>query len=126
MIKKTISLCFLFVFAATSINAQLTDTKWKNSMNIPDPMETFLNFKKDTVLLSIVADGTLVETMSYTISNDTLRLIKISGMSPCSDNLTGLYRFEIKEDKLTITPISDDCSERSNAFKPEPWIKEKI
>ena len=124
--KKIIGVSLLAVLLASGVFAQLTDTKWKSTMNIPDPMETFLQFKKDTVLLSVVADGTLVETMTYSISNDTLRLTKISGMSPCSDNIIGLYRFELKEDKLTITPISDDCSERSNAFKPEAWIKEKI
>ena len=95
-------------------------------MNIPDPMETFLQFKKDTVLLTVVADGTLVETMTYSVSNDTLRLTKTSGMSPCADNIIGLYHFELKDDKLTITPLSDDCSERSAAFKPEAWTREKI
>lgn len=124
--KKNISASIVCVLFALLTNAQLTDSKWKNTMNIPDPMETFLHFKKDTVMLTIVADGTLVETMTYSISKDTLRLTKISGMSPCGDAITGLYRFEIKDDKLTITPISDDCPERSNAFTPEAWIRQKI
>jgi len=94
-------------------------------MNIPDPYETILHFKKDTVVLTIAADGSLIETMNFTISKDTLKLIKLSGMSPCADNITGLYKIEIKDDKMTIVPLSDDCSERANAFKPEPWIKEK-
>ena len=124
--KKKTGFCFLLVFITSTLPAQLTDTKWRNSMNIPDPMETFLQFKKDTVLLTIVADGTLVETMTYSVSKDTLRLTKTSGMSPCADNIIGLYHFELKDDKLTITPLSDDCSERAGAFKPEAWSKEKI
>lgn len=123
--KKTIVYSLIFVLMATTANAQLTDTKWKNMMNIPDPYETILQFKKDTVFLLIAADGSLVETMTYTVSKDTLKLTKTSGMSPCSDTVIGLYRFEMKDDKMTIIPLSDDCSERSNAFKPEPWIKEK-
>ncbi len=124
--KKIIGFGILMVFITSALSAQLTDTKWKNSMNIPDPTETFLQFKKDTVLLTVVADGTLVETMTYSVSKDTLRLTKTSGMSPCADNIIGLYHFELKDDKLTITPISDDCFERAGAFKPEAWTREKI
>jgi hypothetical protein len=124
--KKNITFTFVLILLVSAVNAQLTDTKWKNLMNIPDPTESIMHFKKDTVLLSIAVDGTLVETMIYTINKDTLRLTKISGMSPCGDNVIGLYRIEIKDDKLTIIPISDDCSDRANAFKPEAWVREKI
>jgi hypothetical protein len=124
--KKNIVFSFLFILFVSAATAQLADTKWKNFMNIPEPTESFMHFKKDTVLLSVAADGTLVETMTYTINKDTLRLTKISGMSPCGDNVIGLYRIEIKEGKLTIIPISDDCADRANAFKPEAWIKEKM
>ena len=106
-------------------SAQLTDTKWRNAMNIPDPVETILHFKKDSVSLFVAGDGSLVETMSYKINKDTLKLIKISGMSPCNESVVGIYKIEIKDDKLTIVPLVDDCVERFNAFKPEPWIKEK-
>ena len=123
--KKTILFTLLFVFFVAIANAQLTDTKWRNAMNIPDPIETILNFKKDTVTLTIAADGSLVETMTYTISKDTLKLTKTSGMSPCGEAVTGIYKIEIKDDKMTITPLVDDCVERFNAFKPEPWVKEK-
>ena len=123
--KKTILFSLLILFSAAVVNAQLTDTKWRNIMNIPDPYETILQFKKDTVILTIAADGTTIETMNYIVSKDTLKLLKLSGMSPCADNITGLYKIEIKDDKMTIVPISDDCSERANAFKPEPWVKEK-
>jgi hypothetical protein len=124
--KKILFLVFIFALSFSIADAQLTDTKWKNFMNIPDPLESFMHFKKDTVLLSIAADGTLVESMTYTVNKDTLRLTKISGMSPCGDNVTGLYRIEMKDDKLIITPISDDCADRANAFKPEAWVREKI
>jgi hypothetical protein len=124
--KKNIVFSLVLILFVSAVNAQLTDTKWKNFMNIPEPIESFMHFKKDTVLLSVAADGTLVETMTYTINKDTLRLTKISGMSPCGDNVIGLYRIEIKDEKLTIIPISDDCSDRANAFKPEAWTREKI
>ena len=123
--KKTILYTLLFVIFVATANAQLTDTKWRNSMNIPDPIETILHFKKDTVSLTIAGDGSLVETMSYTISKDTLKLTKLSGMSPCADTVVGIYKIEIKDDKMTIVPLIDDCVERFNAFKADPWVKEK-
>lgn len=94
-------------------------------MNIPDPYETFLQFKKDTVIVTLASDGTLIETMNFKLSKDTLRISKLSGMSPCTEDMIGVYHFEIKEEKLTITPITDDCPERVNAFRPEAWTKEK-
>ena len=123
--KKALACSVIFVLLSSTINAQLTDTKWKNFMNIPDPYETILHFKKDTAILTLAADGSLIETMIYSVSKDTLRLTKVSGLSPCTDN-AGLYRIQIAVDKLTIAPISDDCNERANAFKPEPWTREKI
>ena len=124
--KKTICICILCSFLSAGLHAQLTDSKWKSSMNIPDVTETILHFKKDSVFLSVAADGSLVETMSYSISRDTLRLTKLSGMSPCTESTIGLYRFELKDDKLTIVPLSDDCQERANAFTPEAWTRQKI
>ena len=123
--KKALACSVIFVLLSSTINAQLTDTKWKNFMNIPDPYETILHFKKDTAILTLAADGSLIETMIYSVSKDTLRLTKVSGLSPCTDN-AGLYRIQIAVDKLTIAPISDDCNDRANAFKPEPWTREKI
>jgi len=123
--KKTFACIVIFVLLSSAINAQLTDTKWRNFMNIPDSYETIMHFKKDTAILTLLADGSIVETMSYSVSKDTLRLTKISGLSPCNDN-AGLYRIQLKDDKLTIAPLSDDCNERANAFKPEPWTREKI
>jgi hypothetical protein len=124
--KKILLNCFLLSAITLTVNAQLADTKWKNLMNIPDPYETFLQFKKDTVMINLVSDGTLIETMNFKVSKDTLRITKLSGMSPCTEDIIGVYRFEIKEEKLTITAITDDCPERANAFRPEAWTKEKI
>jgi hypothetical protein len=124
--KKLMVWSFLFVIMS-DVTAQLTNTKWRNVINIPDPYETFLQFQKDTVTVNLVSDGTLIETMSYATSKDTLRLTKLFGNSPCDDKVTGTYHFEMNDDKLTITVLSDDCMERANALKTNnPWLKEKI
>ena len=122
--KKSGFLLLLLFIAGFSASAQLEDTKWRNTVNIPDPVECMFHFKKDTVNLYVVADGSLIESMTYKISKDTLKLTKVSGMSPCSE-VVGLYKMERKDDKLFITAINDECSERSSAFRPDAWIKEK-
>lgn len=122
---KSFAFVLLFCGFATNVFSQLTDSKWKNYMNVPDPTECILQFKKDTLVMIIVADGSVGETMKYSTSNDTLKITKLSGFSPCSEGVTGLYRFTIKDEKLTIVPLSDDCNDRSAAFKPEAWIREK-
>lgn len=123
---KQITAClvatFLIVFTA---KAQLSDSKWTGTMNIPSPAECIFEFKKDTVYLYLGADNSLLETMSYTIKNDTLTLVKLSGMSPCGTDTKGIYRIEVKDDKLFIKPLSDDCQERLNAFPADPFTRQK-
>ena len=122
---KKISFLVLLSVSVLSVSAQLQDTKWRNTMYIPDAVVIIFDFKKDTVSIHIAANGSLVETMTYTVSKDTLRLTKVSGTSPCSGGVTGDYKIELKEEKLYISPINDPCSDRSNAFISTPWIKEK-
>lgn len=112
-------------FLTLSAQSQLADTKWKNSMNVPDPVECILHFKKDTLIVMVAADPSMVvETMTYKLKNDTLTIIKLSGTSPCTE-AAGVYKCVLKDEKLFITPLNDDCVERANAFTPEGWIKEK-
>jgi hypothetical protein len=124
--EKAFAYTVMFVWLSATINAQLSDTKWKNFMNIPDSYETIMHLKKYTAILTLAADGSIVETMIYPVCKDTVRNTKVSGLSrPCNDN-AGLYRIQTRDDNLTIAPISDDCNDRANAFRPEPWTREKI
>ncbi len=75
-----------------AINAQLTDSKWRNFMNIPDSYEPIIHFKKDTAILTLAADGSTIETMMYSVSKDRLRLTKVSGLSPCNEE-TGIILY---------------------------------
>lgn len=112
-------------FLSTTAHSQLADTKWRSSMNVPDPVECILQFKKDTLIVMVAADQSMVvETMTYKLKNDTLTIIKVSGTSPCTE-VAGIYKCVLKEEKLYISPLNDDCQDRANAFTPEGWIKEK-
>jgi hypothetical protein len=123
--KKTIAFLFVSLCAGTMTQAQLAHTKWKNTMMIPEAVECFIDFAKDTVKIIVADEDALIETMSFTIKNDTLTIVKLSGLSPCDTETSGKYKFEVKDDRLTIVPISDDCQGRLEAFLPDAWIRQK-
>lgn len=123
--KQLIACVLVTCFIGLGASAQITNTKWKGTLNIPSPAECVMDFKKDTVYLNIAADNSLIETMLFTVKGDTLTLVKVSGMSPCSGDSKGLYRLEFKDDKLYIKPLSDDCQDRLDAFTPDAWIRQK-
>lgn len=120
--KKYLLAAFIFSFFSLASKAQLENTRWRNTLNVPDPIDCEFVFKKDTLEAYTVANGQMIEAMSYKLSKDTLRIVKISGTSPCSD-VVGIYKAVLKDNQLTITPIDDPCVERSGAFRPEPWIR---
>jgi len=47
-------------------------------------------------------------------------------ISLCNDSVAGLCHIPIRDDKLSISSIPDDCNERINAFRPEPGTGKKI
>lgn len=120
--KKLLLTVFTICTGYLAGSAQLENTRWRNTLQVPDPVDCEFRFKKDTLEAYTVADGQLIETMTYKFSKDTLRIVKVSGTSPCND-ITGIYKAVIKDNQLTILPIDDPCMERSNAFRPEPWTR---
>ena len=108
-----------------SAKAQLTNTKWKASFNVPSPVECLLDFKKDTVVLLIAADSTPFETMKYSVEKNIITIEKLSGGSPCDYQVAGKYKFEIKDDKLQISLVDDACNDRAGAWPTEPLVKVK-
>lgn len=99
----------------------LLNTHWKGIMNVPDALECGLTFKQDSAIVYL--DVTPIETMHYRVSGDTVFLKKIEGASPCVSE-TGAYRYQIKNDVLTLSLIKDDCSGRAQAFTPEGYKKQ--
>ncbi|HEY0176717.1 MAG TPA: hypothetical protein VGC08_10085 [Pedobacter sp.] len=101
--------------------SNLVQTKWRGVLLVPSPIDGLFEFKKDSLLL--YSDDKIVETMSYQEKGDTLILKKISGASPCNDEI-GTYKCEIKNDVLTLTVLKDDCTVRSSCFSPDGYKKE--
>ena len=115
---KKILILIIVIALSASVKAQLANTSWKGNFSVPDPAEMVLQFKTDTVLLNYPY-GTTLETMSYKINNDTLTLRKMSGQSDCGYSKDAVYKIEIKNKKLTLSAISDDCVVRVDAWPSE-------
>jgi hypothetical protein len=119
---------FLFAFFSLSIlsaSAQFAGTKWKGSVSVPEPTDLLWVFGADTCFAYVLPDSILLETMTYKIEKDEMTLLKVSGSSPCDNSTPGKYKFEIKDEKLFIRLVKDDCQDRANSFNSEPFAKIK-
>jgi hypothetical protein len=119
--KKIIVTLFI-ILSAIVTNAQLMNTKWKGVLPV-NPLEVILDFKADTLLAFNAQDNSVMETMSYTVTDSAFTLQKISGQSDCNSDSKGKYRFDIKEGVLYIKVISDDCDGRSFYLSNTKWTK---
>lgn len=109
--------------ACSLAKAQFADTKWNGALAVPDTTGVILDFKKDLMTVIVDQSGEVLETMSYTVSADTLIFKKVSGQSPCSESSLSKLRFTIADNKLTIIPVSDDCQVRADAWTKQPFVK---
>ncbi len=115
----------LALFASVTVHAQLKNTKWKGTIQADNKIDVVFNYSNDTLDVSNTADGSNIETMTYTVKDSILTLQKIYGKSDCDGTGTGKYRFEIKDELLYITLISDVCNDRSSALNNSKWTKMK-
>jgi hypothetical protein len=117
----TISTIFLF----TTSFAQLENTRWKAALQIDGPVNTLMDFRKDTVLIYTLADSAIIERMTYTKDDTSFTLMKIDGQSDCSSNAPGKYGFIIKQDSMLLKLLGDDCYDRYSALQNTSWKKWK-
>jgi hypothetical protein len=119
---KIISLAFIATFIVASASAQLENTRWKTILEVNGPINTLIDFRKDTVLIYTVADSTLIERMTYKSDDTSFTLQKIDGQSDC-DNTPGKYSYTINEDNLRLSLLSDDCYDRYSVIQNTRWKK---
>jgi hypothetical protein len=122
---KTIVLLFLLTTTGFVANAQLANTKWNGVLNVPDPLDVVLDFKKDVVDVIMDNNGEAVETMAYTIQGDVLTLRKVSGQSSCDTTSVATLKFTVVADKLSVTPVSDECPLRAGSWTKDAFVKVK-
>ena len=113
--KKTIVL-LIVSFLYVTVNAQLANSKWKGVLNIESGMNTVFNFSNDTLEVLNSDTNESLETMKYAIKDSTLTLYKLYGSSQCDASTPGIYKFQIVENELTLSVVSDDCPDRADAI----------
>jgi hypothetical protein len=120
---KKIIFILLLSSASVTLHAQLKNTKWKGTIHSDNDIDVVFDYKSDTLEVTNIADSSNLETMTYTLKDSVLALQKVYGQSSCSLTGTGKYKFEIKDNLLSITLISDDCDDRSSALNNSKWVK---
>ncbi len=122
--KRTLFI-FLVLFTSLTAQAQLSNTKWKGQLNLENKIDVVFDFRKDTLEVTNTQDNSHIETMTYTIQDNLLSLQKTSGRSDCDAATIGKYKFEINNDTLSITLVSDACDDRYPVLDNSKWVKVK-
>ncbi|MBF8456974.1 hypothetical protein IV494_07225 [Kaistella sp. G5-32] len=114
--KTTIKI-FLLATSSVLLNCKETkpvnpiyNTSWAGVANIPTAQNIVLKFTGDDI--DVMVKDKIVEQMKFTVSNDTLQIEKTMGGSPCPVKSKGVYRYEIKQDELSLKYVSDECDSR--------------
>lgn len=120
---KTVIFLFLVSFTSVTAHAQLNNTHWKGTLHSNNNIDVVFNYGKDTLTVTNSADNSTIETMTYTIADGIISIKKIDGMSDCDKTVTGKYKFQIKDDLLYVTLLSDECKNRSENLENSKWTK---
>lgn len=121
--KKIITIVVI-AFISISVKAQLTNTKWKGTLQLDSPTEVIMDFKTDTLQAITTSDNMPIETMRFSVKDNILSLWKITGQSDCATDTECKYKFEIKEGNLTLILVEDDCDDRSSVMDESVWKME--
>ena len=122
---KKIIFIFLVSIVSITVHAQLKNTKWKGTIHSDTNIDAVFDYGNDSLKVTNTADNSNVETMTYTVKDNELTLQKVYGQSDCDATGTGKYKFEIKDDVLILTLVSDACNDRSSALNNSKWAKVK-
>jgi len=99
-----------------STHAQVTNSKWKTTLQLDQPVDVVFDFRTDTLDVTNAADSSSLETMKYTLKDTVLTIQKLYGQSECDTSTIGSYTCTINGDEMHLKMISDDCSDRSGVI----------
>lgn len=131
---KHFTILFILLVSTVTALAQQTEnplskTRWKGTVNVPDPIAAIIIFDTATATIKEASSGEFIEEISYTLENNVLTLKKTEGSSPCTTNQIAKIAISIIDRQLTLKVISDECPLRGVAFNDEKgtpyvWNKE--
>jgi hypothetical protein len=110
-------------FIALAGQAQLINTKWETTLQLENQTTVSFEFKKDTLKAISTADGSVIETMTYTVQDSSLKVKRVMGESSCDNGTIGIYYFKITAKQLSLTLADDVCTDRSSALNHTVWTK---
>ena len=99
-----------------SVNAQLSNSKWKGVLNIESGMNAIFSFSHDTLEVFNADTNESMETMKYSTKDSLLTLQKLFGSSQCDTSTPGVYKYQINNNEMTLTLVYDQCPDRSGAI----------
>ena len=120
-----IFLTLLIVMIVYSADAQLSNTKWKGTLNVEGGMDVLFNFSNDTLDVQNAADNSSLEMMTYNNTDSVLTLVKLYGQSQC-DTTAGKYKYVIVNNEMTLSVLSDNCADRAGAIGTMKLEKEEV
>jgi len=121
--KKSVILLFLLFSAIISVKAQLTNTKWKSTIQADETLELEFQFGKDTLNVIDLGDASTIEVYTYTAKDSLITLHKVYGQSECDTAINGQYSYAMKDDAITFMLMKDDCGQRAAILNNSQWTK---
>lgn len=124
MRKLSLLTISVLIMGAFRVDAQsLHNTAWK----------TYITSLNDTLTLHIGGDTSFVTASSgdvvvrsiFQSSGDTVSMKDFDGQYACQ-NGAGIYKYTIKEDKLTMKMVTDPCDGRGTAIDGIVWDRAKM
>jgi hypothetical protein len=119
-----ILIVIILSFISLNLSAQTTisNTKWKAILLIPHAVDVTFTFKKDTLFMT-AESSVEVGTLIFFQQGDTLMIKKVSGPSPCPEQVQGIYLINWLEvgKKFRLSGISDECESRIPVFTSNPF-----
>ncbi len=128
--KRISLLTAIICLSIFTTKAQLANTKWQGTIGIPmqsgvQDFQATWDFGKDTLSVSYSGGKMLTDVMTYSEQNKVVTVQKVSGGVPCDNSAVGKFSYEIKNDQLVITKISDECPARKAADISQPLSRVK-
>jgi len=116
-----LSACLIFFLLGLQLSTQaqlpLRNSRWQGATLAGQPVQ--LAFRNDSVFVTRLEGGAVVQRLRYEQAGDTLLVLQASASS-CGTNDIGAYRLEWfrNSEQLVVRTISDPCAERNQLLSP--------
>jgi hypothetical protein len=128
--KKLFFLTAIICFFIITANAQLAGTKWTGDAHLLQTDGSSVtvgitwNFTKDTLYVNFAGGGE-PEVLTYSVKKNMIAISKVSGGSPCDPGTEGKIKYEIKDDKLSLSAVESKCEAFTKALDDKPYTRVK-